>query len=242
MAACDRSAYRHLNMFMPFRSALYILTFFGGSLFHAVAAFVGSLVSPPLMWWAVRGWSRYQYFCAHWILGVDVRVEGQLLDRPVLYAIKHESMFETIDMPRQFTRPSVVAKKQLFDIPFWGKAALAYGMIPVDRDGGAAALRQMLTRSRALLADGRPIIIFPEGTRVVRGEHPPLQSGFAGLYKMLGVPVVPVAVDSGKVIPRESWMKRRGTITYKVGEEIPAGLPRNEVEKRVHAAINALNF
>ena len=242
MAACDRSPYRHLNMFMLFRSALYILIFFGGSLFHAVAAFVGSLVSLPLMWWAVRGWSRYQYFCARWILGVDVRVEGQLLDRPVLYAIKHESMFETIDMPRQFTRPSVVAKKQLFDIPFWGKAALAYGMIPVDRDGGAAALRQMLTRSRALLADGRPIIIFPEGTRVVRGEHPPLQSGFAGLYKMLGVPVVPVAVDSGKVIPRESWMKRRGTITYKVGDEIPAGLPRTEVEARVHAAINALNF
>ena len=175
-------------MFMPVRSALYILIFFGGSLFHAVTAFIGSLVSPPLMWWAVRGWSRYQYFCAHWILGVEVKVDGVLADRPVLYAIKHESMFETIDMPRQFLRPSVVAKKQLFDIPFWGQAALAYGMIPVDRDGGAGALRQMLTISRALLADGRPIIIFPEGTRVVRGERPPLQSGFAGMYKMLGVP------------------------------------------------------
>lgn len=226
---------------MPIRSALYLLIFFGGSLFHAVTAFVGSLVSTPLMRWAVRGWSRYQHFCAHSILGIDVRIDGALLDRPVLYAIKHESMFETIDMPRQFAKPSVVAKKQLFDIPFWGKAALAYGMIPVDRDGGAGALRQMLTRSRALLADGRPIIIFPEGTRVVRGERPALQSGFAGLYKMLGVPVVPVAVDSGKVMPRQSWIKRRGTITYKVGEEIPAGLPRTEVEQRVHTAINALN-
>lgn len=226
---------------MPVRSAIYILVFFGGSLFHAVTAFVGSLVSPPLMRWAVRGWSRYQYFCAHNILGIDVRVDGALLNRPVLYAIKHESMFETIDMPRQFEKPSVVAKKQLFDIPFWGKAALAYGMIPVDRDGGAAALRRMLAISKALLADGRPIIIFPEGTRVVRGERPPLQSGFAGMYKMLGVPVVPVAVDSGKVMPRQSWMKRKGVITYKIGEEIPAGLPRNEVEQRVYAAINALN-
>ncbi len=229
-------------MFTAIRSALYLLVFFGGSLFHAVTAFVGSLMSPPLMWWAVRGWSRYQYFCARWILGIQIRVDGALLDRPVLYAIKHESMFETIDMPRQFARPSVVAKKQLFDIPFWGKAALAYGMIPVDRDGGAAALRQMLTRSRALLADGRPIIIFPEGTRVIRGQQPPLQSGFAGLYKMLGVPVIPVAVDSGKVMPRQSWMKRKGIITYKVGEEIPAGLPRAEVEARVHKAINALNI
>ena len=228
-------------MLTSLRSALYILIFFGGSIFHAVTAFIGSLFSPALMRWAVRGWSRYQYFCAHTILGIDVRIDGALVDRPVLYAIKHESMFETIDMPRQFARPSVVAKKQLFDIPFWGKAALAYGMIPVDRDGGASALRQMLTISKALLADGRPIIIFPEGTRVVRGEKPALQSGFAGLYKMLGVPVVPVAVDSGKVMPRESWMKRKGVITYKVGEEIPSGLPRAEVEQRVHAAINALN-
>lgn len=228
-------------MLTSLRSALYILIFFGGSIFHAVTAFIGSLFSPALMRWAVRGWSRYQYFCAHTILGIDVRIDGALVDRPVLYAIKHESMFETIDMPRQFARPSVVAKKQLFDIPFWGKAALAYGMIPVDRDGGAGALRRMLTISKALLADGRPIIIFPEGTRVVRGEKPALQSGFAGLYKMLGVPVVPVAVDSGKVMPRESWMKRKGVITYKVGEEIPSGLPRAEVEQRVHAAINALN-
>jgi 1-acyl-sn-glycerol-3-phosphate acyltransferase len=223
------------------RTALFTVIFFSGSVFHAVTAFIGSLTSPALMRWAVRGWSRYQHFCAKYLLGIDVRIDGEMLDRPVLYAIKHESMYETIDMPRVFRQPSVVAKKQLFDIPFWGKAALAYGMIPVDREGGATALRDMLTRSRALLADGRPIIIFPEGTRVVHGDAPPLQSGFAGLYKMLGVPVVPVAVDSGKLMPRDHWLRRSGVITYKVGEEIPAGLPRADVEARVHAAMNALN-
>jgi 1-acyl-sn-glycerol-3-phosphate acyltransferase len=220
---------------------LFTVIFFSGSVFHAVTAFIGSLTSPALMRWAVRGWARYQHFCAKYLLGINVRIDGKMLDRPVLYAIKHESMYETIDMPRVFRMPSVVAKKQLFDIPFWGKAALAYGMIPVDREGGASALRDMLTRSRALLADGRPIIIFPEGTRVVHGDCPPLQSGFAGLYKMLGVPVVPVAVDSGKLMPRDHWLRRSGVITYKVGEEIPAGLPRVEVEARVHKAMNALN-
>jgi 1-acyl-sn-glycerol-3-phosphate acyltransferase len=228
-------------MISAIRTVLFTVIFFGGSLFHAVTAFVGSLTSPALMHWAVRGWSRYQYFCGKWLLGITVRIEGEMPDRPVLYAIKHESMYETIDMPRVFHRPSVVAKKQLFDIPFWGKAALAYGMIPVDRDGGAAALRDMLTRSRALLAQGRPIIIFPEGTRVVHGDAPPLQSGFAGLYKMLNVPVVPVAVNSGKLMPRNHWRRRSGVIIYKVGEEIPAGLPRAEVEARVHQAMNALN-
>lgn len=228
-------------MIAALRTALFTFIFFGGSLFHAVTAFIGSLTSPALMHWAVGGWARYQHFCAKWILGIDVRIDGEMLDRPVLYAIKHESMYETIDMPRVFHRPSVVAKKQLFDIPFWGKAALAYGMIPVDRDGGAGALRDMLTRSRRLLADGRPIIIFPEGTRVLHGDAPPLQSGFAGLYKMLNVPVIPVAVDSGKLMPRNHWLRKSGVITYKVGEEIPAGLPRAEVEARVHKAMNALN-
>ena len=228
-------------MISAIRTALFTVIFFGGSLFHAVTAFVGSLTSPALMHWAVRGWSRYQHFCAKWLLGISVDIDGDMRDRPVLYAIKHESMYETIDMPRVFHRPSVVAKKQLFDIPFWGKAALAYGMIPVDRDGGAGALRDMLTRSRALLADGRPIIIFPEGTRVAHGDAPPLQSGFAGLYKMLNVPVVPVAVDSGKLMPRTHWLRRSGVITYKVGAEIPAGLPRAEIEARVHKAMNALN-
>jgi 1-acyl-sn-glycerol-3-phosphate acyltransferase len=223
------------------RSVIFTVIFFGGSLFHAVVAFIGSLIWPALMNWAVRGWARWQHFCARAILGIDVRIEGELLDRPVLYAIKHESMYETIDMPRVFHRPSVIAKKQLFDIPFWGKAALAYGMIPVDRDGGAVALRHMLGISKALLAQGRPVIIFPEGTRVLHGDQPPLQSGFAGLYKMLNVPVVPVAVDSGKLMPRDSHMRQSGVITYKVGEEIPTGLSRAEIETRVHKAINALN-
>jgi 1-acyl-sn-glycerol-3-phosphate acyltransferase len=223
------------------RTILFTIIFFGGSLFHAVAAFIGSLASPTLMHWAVGGWARYQHFCAKWILGIDVQIIGNMTDRPILYAIKHESMYETIDMPRVFRRPSVVAKRQLFNIPFWGKAALAYGMIPVDREGGASALRDMLARSKSLLADGRPIIIFPEGTRVMHGECPALQSGFAGLYKMMNVPVVPIAVDSGKLMPRNHWIRRPGIITYKVGEEIPAGLPRAEVEARVHAAMNALN-
>jgi 1-acyl-sn-glycerol-3-phosphate acyltransferase len=228
-------------MMTVIRSALFTLIFYLGSLFFAVSAFLAIWISPRMMHWSVRGWSRYQYFCSRNILGITVRVDGALLDRPVLYAVKHESMFETIDMPRLFHTPSVIAKKQLFDIPFWGRAALAYGMIPVDRDGGAVALRQMLSRSRALIAQGRPIIIFPEGTRVVHGEAPPLQSGFAGLYKMLNLPVVPVAVNSGKLIPKGSWLRRKGIITYSVGTEIPAGLPRSEIEARVHMAINALN-
>ncbi|MFN3620165.1 lysophospholipid acyltransferase family protein [Sphingorhabdus sp.] len=228
-------------MIAVIRSALYILVFYTGSVFFVVTAFLAQWFSIPLMQWAVQGWSKWQYSCYRRILGIRIKVEGTLPQRPVLYAIKHESMFETIDMPRMFRKPAVVTKKELFDIPLWGPAARAYGMIPVDRNGGAAALRAMLALARKMIAEGRPIVIFPEGTRVAPGSQPPLQSGFAGLYKLINLPVVPIAVNSGTLCPRKAGIWKSGTITYKVGEELPTGLPRAEIEARVHAAINALN-
>ena len=98
----------------------------------------------------------------------------------------------------------------------------------------------MRAAAKAAVAAGRPILIFPEGTRVLPGEQPQLQPGFAGLYKSLGIPVVPVALDSGRLWPRKIFVKRPGIVTMRVGETIPPGLPRQEVEARVHAAINAL--
>jgi 1-acyl-sn-glycerol-3-phosphate acyltransferase len=223
------------------RTLLYLIVFFGGSIIHVAIAFIGSLFSVKLMRWIVRRWSGYQTFCVQWILGIHVRIEGQIPSKPVLFALKHESMFEAIDMHRFFDYPAVVAKIQLSRIPLWGFAARRYGMIFVDRDGGASTLRQMLAQAKQAITDQRPIVIFPEGTRVRRGQRPELQSGFAGLYKMLKLPVIPIAVDSGKCIPRDSWLYHKGEITYLIGEEIPAGLPREEIEARVHAAINALN-
>src|SRR3546814_16522615 len=96
----------------------------------------------------------------------------------------------------------------------------------------------MMKAAKAALAMGRPICLFPEGTRVPHGERPPLRAGFAGLYAMLKVPVIPVAIDSGRLSPRNSFLKRPGTITLHVGEIIIHGLPRAEAEARVPAAIN----
>mgnify|MGYP006164891691 CR=1 FL=1 len=119
------------------------------------------------------------------------------------------------------------------DVAAWGVAST------VARDKGAKTLRGMLALAKQRLDEGRPLVIFPEGTRVAHGTQPPLQAGFAGLYKLLKLPVVPIAVDSGATY--HHVIKRRGRITYKVGETIPAGLRREEVEARVHAAINVLN-
>ena len=97
----------------------------------------------------------------------------------------------------------------------------------------------MIASAKSYSETGRPLVIFPEGTRVPHMTEPPLQAGFAGLYKLLNLPVVPVAVNSGPLYHRR-W-KRSGVVTYRFGEPVPPGLPREEAEARVHAAMNALN-
>ena len=157
----------------------------------------------------------------------------------MLIAVKHGSMYETLEALRIARTPVVVLKHELSSLPLFGWLTRRYGVIPVDRGAGAKALREMMKLGRQAVANGRPVIIFPEGTRVPAGSTPPLGSGFAGLYRALGLPVVPVAVDSARLWGR-GLVKRSGTIHFKVGETIPPGLKRDEVERRVHAAINAL--
>ncbi len=223
------------------RSILFGAVFYLGSLIFVILALIGLIGSQSLLQNCAHGWSRYHYACARIFLNIRVRIDGKITDKPVIFAIKHESMFETIEVLRLFKKPAVVAKKELSRIPLWGMVADNYGMIYVDREGGARALRDMLKTVRRYITENRPVIIFAEGTRVPHGQQPALASGFAGLYKIAGLPVVPIAVNTGLYSPKNSFVKKPGVITFRVGEEIPAGLPRAEVEARVHKAINALN-
>lgn len=223
------------------RSILFTLVFYLGSAVYVLAALVVYPFSPEALKRISAHWGRFHRLCCHYLLGQKVRIVGAMPDGPYLYCFKHESAFETMEQLTLFHRPAVIAKKELTDIPLWGRVAKLQGLIPVERDAGPKAMREMMGAAKAALAQGRPICLFPEGTRVAHGERPPLQAGFAGLYKILNVPVIPVAIDSGKLSPRHRFIKKAGTITYLVGETIPPGLPRAEAEARVHAAINALN-
>lgn len=221
------------------RSFLFYPIFYGFSAVLVIASVLAIPMGQERLRWVVTTWGRWHRWCLKALLGIKVVVEGHLPEGPVLIAVKHESYFEAIDMPRLFRFPTVFAKRELFLIPGWGMSAKVYGLIPVARDKGARALREMIKTARERVSEGRPLVIFPEGTRVEHGEAPPLQSGFAGTYKLLGLPVVPIAVNSGPIYHR--LVKRPGTIRYRVGETIPAGLRREEIEARVHGAINALN-
>jgi 1-acyl-sn-glycerol-3-phosphate acyltransferase len=223
------------------RSLLYAVAFYVGTVLWVLAGVLSFALSRRATLSIVLGWADFNRWLSEHLLGIRTRVEGEIPPGPYLFAVKHQSMYETLEMLRLGHLPVIVIKRELADIPLFGALTRAYGVIPVERSAGAKALREMVGAGKEAVESGRPVIIFPEGTRVPAGEQPPLRSGFAGLYRALGLPVVPIAVDSGRLWGR-GLFHRPGTITFKVGETIPPGLKREDIEARVHAAINALEL
>ncbi len=221
------------------RSLVYAAIFYPGTLAYVLAGFVASLFGPAQTRAVVLGWAIFHHWLAAAVLGIRVRVEGDIPPGRYLIAVKHQSMFETLEMFRISNLPVIVIKKELSVIPLFGWMTRRYGIIAVERSAGAKALRTLVAEGKQALATGRSIVIYPEGTRVRVGETPQLKSGFAALYRTLGLPVVPIATDSGVVWGR-GFRHRPGVVRMRVGETIPAGLKREEAETRVHAAINAL--
>lgn len=223
-----------------FRSLLFALLFYPGTLLYVLAVIAISPIGDAPVRTVVHAWSRFHYWLVRNVLRIRIEWDGRIPDGPYLIAVKHQSMMEAVDTLHFANTPVVVMKRELTTIPLFGWVTRRYGVIGVDRDAGASALRRMMAEAKAAVAGGRPVIIFPEGTRVPFGQAPALQSGFAGLYRAIGLPVVPVAHDVGRLW-HKGFIKKSGTVRFKVGETIPAGLKRDEVEDRVHAAINVLN-
>lgn len=231
-------------MIAPFiaslRTFVFRVVFYGLSVPIVSTVPISALFGTPTVIAHATVWTRFHRWCARVLLGIDIRIEGTRPAGPALYAAKHQAMFETLELQALLDGPAMVLKEELANIPVWGWAARRYGALVIDRAASAKALRQMMREGKAAKAAGRSVLIFPEGTRVLPGEQPPLKSGFAGLYRALGMPTVPVAMDSGVLWPKRG-AKKPGVITFRFGEVIPPGLSREEIDARVHAAINELD-
>lgn len=223
------------------RAILFAIIFYTGSLFYVLAGFIAAAIGDGTMRRHAIRWALFHRWCTRLLLGIKSRVEGTIPSGPVLFVSKHQSMYETIELLCILDQPVVVMKQELTDVPLWGWVAQAYGVIPVNRVGSGAALRQLMRAAKVAKDSGRPVLIFPEGTRVPIGEQPELKPGFAGLYRQLNLLTVPIALDSGRLSPRHSFIKKPGIITFRFGEPIAPGLPREEIEALAHHAINALD-
>lgn len=222
-----------------FRSILF------GILFYVTTALFVVFFSPLLF--APRSWSMAmlkvhactELFMLKHIVGLDYEVRGldRLPEPPFLVASKHQSAWETFALIPLFRDPALFMKRELFWIPFHGWFSYKFGMIPVDRDKGAAALRRMLQGAKERIATGREIIMFPEGTRRPAGAPPDYKTGVALVYSGLGVPCVPVALNSGFFWARRTWMRKPGKIVVEILNPIPPGLPKAEFLSRLQDAI-----
>jgi 1-acyl-sn-glycerol-3-phosphate acyltransferase len=191
-------------------------------------------------------WAKVAAFGARWIVGIKTEVRGleNLPDGPVMIASKHQSAFDTV-APILFTRrPVYVLKQELLDMPIFGWYCKRAGLIAIDRGGQMAALKKMIAQAKERFADGRPLIIFPEGTRQEVGATPDYKSGVAGIYTLLGVPCVPMALNTGLVWPAKGFMRYPGIAVFEFLPIIPAGLKRGEfmatLEDRIETASDAL--
>ncbi len=214
--------------------------------FYAVTAVVAvgglPLLLGPRHWSRRVGtiWSRAVLWLCRVIVGLDYRLTGELPPGPVLIAAKHQSAFETFLFPAIRPDAVFVVKHELLRVPVVGWYLSRAGQIAINRSANAAALRKMLAEARARVAEGLSLIIFPEGTRVAVGQSAPIRPGVTAIYKQLGLPVVPVTLDSGRYWGRNSFLRYPGTIRVHFGPPIEPGLNRRAFQQRLEAALQAL--
>ena len=187
----------------------------------------------------VRNWAKACLWLHRNIAGTTFEVRGydNLPPGGVLVASKHQSFFETFALIPLLKNPTIVMKRSIRWWPVFGQYTIKTGMIHVDREGKTAALRALSARAREEIDKGREIIIFPEGTRRAPDAPPDYQTGIALLYRTLGVPVVPVALNSGYYWPRRSFLRLPGKIVIEFLPAIPAGLDSRHFLSRLEDAI-----
>ncbi|WP_299395800.1 1-acyl-sn-glycerol-3-phosphate acyltransferase [Pelagibius sp.] len=170
-------------------------------------------------------------------LRYDIRGRENLPQGAFLVASKHQSAWDTLIYSLLLWDHSFVLKQELTWIPVFGQYLIRAGLVPVDRAGGSKALRKMVAQAKRVAAQGRPIVIFPEGTRVAPGQQRPYHPGVAALYGQLNIPVVPVALNSGLFWGRRSFVKQPGRITLEFLPAIEPGLNRKAFLQRLEAAV-----
>ncbi len=233
-------------MIIFLRSLVFNLAFYGWTAFLCIVLAWTPLLSRPKMIALICWFLGTVAWLERTVLGLRYEVRGRenLPTGPFLVAAKHQSAWETMKLHLMLSDPAVVLKQELTRVPVLGWFATKTQMIPVDRSARNRAVTTLAEGARRIKAQGRPIVIFPQGTRTAPGTRHPYRIGIGMLYEQLQIPLVPMALNSGLFWPRRSFLKYPGTIVVEFLPAIQPGLARyalmRELAERLEAATDRL--
>ncbi|MBL6782456.1 MAG: 1-acyl-sn-glycerol-3-phosphate acyltransferase [Alphaproteobacteria bacterium] len=219
------------------RGLIFSFLFYGMTAVMAIIGLPLLLLPQPVTFFWQWLWARLMMILLALICGITSRIEGDIPHQQVIYAVKHQSAWETIVLLALLHQPVTVMKRSLLMIPLFGLYLARFGVMGIDRSKGKAALKQMIRVSQKAASTGRHLLIFPQGTRLAPDAYQPYHSGLYALYSATGLPVVPVALNSGYFWSRDSISKTPGQITVRLLPPIPPGLTRQELMAKVEEAI-----
>lgn len=224
-------------MMMPrVRGAVFYALFYVLMAIVGLSLFLPAAISRPAARWISKRFFALSFNLLRLLCGVRIDVVGRVPDTPTIIAAKHQSMLDVFILFHALPDARFVMKRELLRAPIFGWYAQRAGAVPVDRGGGSAAMQAMKATLLAAGGAKAQIVIYPQGTRVPPGEHRPYKSGVHALYEATGLPCVPVAVDTGRVLPRGVAVYP-GTTTVEFLPSIPPGLARDPFMTLLEAAI-----
>mgnify|MGYP006159474333 FL=1 len=229
------------------RSVLHLLFMAVTVIPWALAVLVAApFLNSTQIYWMCVGWLRLAVRSGELMLGIRNRISGFEnlpvgTTAPAILLLKHQSTWETFCMPTLMPHPlAYVFKKELLYVPFFGWAMAKMDMIHIDRSKRAQAFNKVVQQGQRLLDQGTWVIMFPEGTRIPRGEQGAYKTGGTRLAVATGAPVIPIAVTSAKCWPRKALIKRPGVVDFSIGKPIPSqGREADELMREVEAWIEA---
>jgi len=230
-----------LRRMLVLRSILFNFAYYTNLIVWMVLALPSMLLPRQVQLRIVKLWTRSNLFLLRTVAGIRCEFRGRENIPPggVLVASKHQSVWETFALFHVFADPCYILKRELMWIPVFGWYAAKQRMVPINRGARSKAMKDMNTAAKAQLADGRQIMIFPEGTRRPPGAEPAYKYGATFLYSELGVPCVPVALNSGAHWPRRQFIRRPGTIVLEILPAIAPGLDKTDFADRLQTDIEA---
>ena len=226
------------------RSLVFNVYFLLGTAVWAVALIPTLILPRRVLRRAAQYWALSIGGMLRVVVGATIEIRGSVPSGACVVAAKHQSVWETLALYWLLDDAAYVLKRELTLIPVFGWYLRKNRQIVVDRGGGARALKGVIAQAARELKAGRQVVIFPQGTRVAPGATRPYQPGAAALYAHLGVPVIPVALNSGLVWGRRRFIKRPGRIILEFLDPIAPGLGRKafaaELERRIETASDRL--